>query len=102
MKTFDEQIMEVQAERHRNEFWETRKRIARGESIYTWYCAWCNGYNDGKGKTDGATFDRYCEEQNVAIDFWKRKAIGETHFGEIYSYRHDIGDWEVCYTAKLN
>ena len=94
MKTFDEQIMEVQAERHRNEFWDRTRRNAMGENIYARFLAWCNAYNDGKGKTDGATFDRYCDEQNVAIDFWKRKAIGETHFGERYEWNGT--DWEIA------
>ena len=93
MKTFDEQIRELQAERQRAEHWETQKRIARGENIYAWYCAWCNAYNDGNGKTDGANFDRYCEEQGVAIDFWKRKAIGEKHFGERYEWNGE--KWNI-------
>ena len=92
MKTFDEQIMEVQAERKRAEFWETQKRIVRGEPIYARFVAWCNGYNDGNGKTDGATFDSYCDEQGVAIDFWKRKAIGENHFGERYEWNGEKFD----------
>lgn len=100
MRTFDEQIREVQAERQRNEFWETQKRIARGENIYAWYCAWCNAYNDGNGKTDGETFDRYCDEQGVAIDFWKRKAIGEKHFGERYEWNGE--KWVVHYENKNN
>lgn len=86
MKTFDEQIREVQEERHRNEWWQGQRRVAKGEGIYAWYCAWCNGYNDGNGKTDGDAFDRYCDEQDVEVDFWKRKAIGENHFGERYEW----------------
>lgn len=94
MKTFDEQIREVQGERQRAEHWETQKRIARGENIYAWSCGWCNAYKDGKGKTDGATFDRYCEEQGVAIDFWKRKVIGENHFGERYEWNGK--EWDIA------
>lgn len=93
MKTFEEQIREVQAERKRAEFWESRKRIARGEHIYSRFVAWCNAYNDGNGKKDGETFDRYCEEQGVSIDFWKRKAIGEKHFGERYEWNGE--KWEI-------
>ena len=94
MKTFDEQIREMQAERIRAEFWETQKRIARGENIYAWYRAWGNAYNDGKGKTDGATFDRYCDEPGVAIDFWKRKAIAENHFG--YRFEWNGKEWKIA------
>ena len=93
MKTFDEQIREMQAERQRQEFWDRTHRNARGEYIYARFVAWCNGYNDGNGKTDGATFDRYCDEQDVAIDFWKRKAIGETHFGERYEWNGK--EWNI-------
>ena len=93
MRTFDEQIREVQAERQRAEFWVGSHRLAQGEDIYIRFVAWCNGYNDGNGKTDGATFDRYCDEQGVAIDFWKRKAIGENHFGERYEWNGE--NWEI-------
>ena len=93
MKTFDEQIREMQDERHRNEWWQGQRRLARGEDIWVRFVAWCNGYNDGNGKTDGATFDRYCAEQGVAVDFWKRKAIGENHFGERYEWNGE--KWEI-------
>ena len=93
MKSFDEQIREVQAERKRAKYWETQQRISKGQNVYWWYCGWCNAYNDGSGKTDGGTFDRYCEEQGVAIDFWKRKAIGEKHFGERYEWNGE--KWEI-------
>lgn len=94
MKTFDEQIREMQAERQRYEYLESRKRIARGEPIYARFVAWCNAYNDGKGKTDGATFDRYCQQWGVEVDFWKRKAIGEKHFGERYKWNGK--EWEIA------
>jgi hypothetical protein len=93
MKTFDEQIREVQGERQRAEYWETQKRIARGENIYAWYCAWCNAYNDGKGKTDGATFDRYCDEQGVAIDFGSARRLAKRILANAMSGRAKSGWW---------
>lgn len=40
MKTFDEQIRELQAERHRNEWWSWKRRLAKGEYIWVRFVAW--------------------------------------------------------------
>ena len=41
MKTFDEQIREMQAERHRNEWWAGQRRLEKGEDIWVRFVAWC-------------------------------------------------------------
>lgn len=94
MKTFNEQIQEVQTERQRNRAWVGSHRLTQGEDIYIRFVAWCNGYNDGNGKTDGATFDRYCQQWGIEVDFWKRKAIGENHLGERYEWNGT--NWEIA------
>ena len=93
MKNFDEQIREAMADRREEEFWRMVRFTAKGEDIYARYCAWCNGWLGGKGKTDSATFDRYCQQWGIEVDFWKRKAIGEMHFGERYEWNGT--DWEI-------
>lgn len=93
MKTFDEQIKEVMADRKDKEFWANLRSTAKGEDIYARFVAWCNGWNEGDGKKDGATFDRYCQQWGIEVDFWKRKVIGEKHFGERYEW--DGEKWVV-------
>ena len=51
MKTFDEQIRELQAERHRNEWWAGRRRLSKGEDIWARFVAWC--YGEGRGEWNG-------------------------------------------------
>jgi hypothetical protein len=93
MKTFDEQIMEVMVDRRNEEFWRMQRFTSKGEDIYARFEAWCNAYNGGNGKTDCETFDRYCQQWGIEVDFWKRKAIGENHFGERYKWTGE--KWEI-------
>ena len=43
-QTFEEEISEIRAERHRNESRERQLKEVRGEYIYLDFCVWCNCY----------------------------------------------------------
>ena len=93
MKNFDEQIRELQAERHRNEWWQGQRRLARGEDVWVRFVAWCYGEGHGEWKGDPKRFADYLKANGIELDFWKRKAIGEKHFGERYEWNGE--KWEI-------
>ena len=55
MKTFDEQIRELQDERHSNEWWSGQRRLAKGEDIWVRFVAWCYGEEHGNTASGRAT-----------------------------------------------
>lgn len=65
MKTFDEQIREMQAERQRNEWWAGQRRLSRGEDIYTRFCVWCNAesHPEWKGEPKRGYYEIWFEAQ---------------------------------------
>lgn len=93
-KTFDEQIREMQAERQRNNWWEWQRRVARGEDIYTRFCVWCNAENHPEWKGEPKRFADYLKAHGIELDFWKRKAIAETHFG--YKFEWNGKEWKIA------
>ena len=94
MKTFDEQIREMQDERHRNEWWERRRRLAKGEDIWVRFVAWCYGEEHGEWKGDPKRFADYLKSNGIELDFWKRKAIAENHFG--YRFEWNGKEWKIA------
>ena len=94
MKTFDEQIQEMQDERHRNEWWEGQRRLARGEDIWVRFVAWCNGEGHGEWQGDPKRFAEYLKANGIELDFWRRKAIAENHFG--YRFEWNGKEWKIA------
>lgn len=94
-KTFEEQILQMQDERHRNEWWEGKRRVERGESIYVKFCVWCNAFNYGNGKKDAKLFAKFLKQENIELTFWQRKHLAEKYFGYKYEYDYEKKDWEV-------
>ena len=95
METFDEMIRKAQDERHESEYNKHRRNMIRGEYIYTWFCVWCNAYNNGEGKKDWRTFARYIKENNIAVNWWQRKCIEEKYFGREFAYDYNTGKWYI-------
>ena len=94
-KTFEEQILQMQDERHRNEWWEGKRRVERGESIYVKFCVWCNAFNYGNGKKDAKLFAKFLKQENIELTFWQRKHLAEKYFGYKYEYDYAKNDWEI-------
>lgn len=90
--TFDEQIIELQAERHCNEWWAAQRRMARGEHIYTRYCVWCNAEGKTEWKRNGVRFGEYLKRNGIELNFWQRKSIAEQYFGYRFSWNGE--KWE--------
>lgn len=94
MKTFDEQIREMQNERHRNEWWQGQRRLAKGEDIWVRFVAWCYGEGHGEWKGDPKRFADYLKANGIELDFWRRKAIAENHFG--YRFEWNGKEWKIA------
>lgn len=94
-QTFEEQIRQMQDERHRRERWECKRKQLNGEYIYVNFCVWCNAFNDSKCKNDAKLFAKFLKQENIELTFWQRKHLAEKYFGYKYEYRHDKGDWEI-------
>lgn len=94
-QTFDEQIRQMQEERHRREFYEYQRKQANGEYIYVNFCVWCNAFNDSKGKNDAKLFAKFLKQENIELTFWQRKHLAEKYFGYKYEYDYEKKDWEI-------
>ena len=94
MKTFDEQIREMQDERHRNEWWAGRRRLAKGEDIWVRFVARCYGEEHGEWQDDPKRFADYLKANGIELDFWRRKAIAENHFG--YRFEWNGKEWKIA------
>lgn len=93
MGTFYEQIREMQEERRRAELLEAKQIERLGENVYIRYCIWCNAEGKKDWKKNGVRFGEYLRNHKIELDFWKKKAIAETHFG--YKYSWDGKNWEI-------
>lgn len=79
----------------RKEIERQNLNIARGETIYWRFRAWCNAYKDGKGKEDARVFAEYIKAENIVLTEYQRRCIAETHFGYVFTYNEEKGEWEI-------
>lgn len=94
-QAFEEQIRQMQEERHRRERYEYQRKQVNGEYIYVNFCVWCNAYNDSKGKNDAKLFAKFLKQENIELTFWQRKHLAEKYFGYKYEYDYEKKDWEI-------
>lgn len=94
-QTFEEQIRQMQAERHRGEHYEYQRKQSNGEYIYVNFCVWCNAFKDSKGKNDAKLFAKFLKQENIELTFWQRKHLAEKYFGYKYEYDYEKKDWEI-------
>ena len=54
------------------------------------------GYGEGHGewKGDPKRFADYLKANGIELDFWKRKAIAENHFG--YRFEWNGKEWKIA------
>ena len=94
-QTFEEQVRQLQDERHRRENCESQSNQLHGEYIYVGFRVWCNAFNDGNGKTDPKVFAKWLKKENIELTFWQRKHLAEKYFGYKYEYKHDKQEWKI-------
>jgi hypothetical protein len=69
--------------------------VASGENIYWQFRAWCNAYKNGEGKNDARVFAEFIKENSITLNWYQRKCIAEKHFGYVFTYNYDKGDWDI-------
>ena len=93
-KTFEEEISEIRAERHRNESRERQLKEVRGEYIYLDFCIWCNCYAEQETKQNEKAFAEWLKRENRTLTEYQRRWIAENHFGWQFTWDKQKNEWE--------
>ena len=93
-KTFEEEISEIRAERHRNESRERQLKEVRGEYIYLDFCIWCNCYAEQETKQNEKSFAEWLKRENRTLTEYQRRWIAENHFGWQFTWDKQKNEWE--------
>ena len=93
-QTFEEEISEIRAERHRNEMEQRRLKEVRGEYIYLDFCVWCNCYAEQETKQNGKAFAEWLKRENHTLTEYQRRWIAENHFGWQFTWNEGKKEWE--------
>ena len=93
-KTFEEEISEIRAERHRNESRERQLKEVRGEYIYLDFCVWCNCYTEQETKQNEKAFAEWLKREYRTLTEYQRRWIAENHFGWQFTWNKQKNEWE--------
>ena len=93
-KTFEEEISEIRAERHRNESRERQLKEVRGEYIYLDFCIWCNCYAEQETKQNEKAFAEWLKREYRTLTVYQRRWIAENHFGWQFTWNKQKNEWE--------
>ena len=93
-QTFEEEISEIRAERHRNEREQRRLKEVRGEYIYLDFCVWCNCYAEQETKQNEKAFAEWLKRENRTLTEYQRRWIAENHFGWQFTWNEEKKEWE--------
>ena len=91
--TFEEEISQIRAERHRNEIEQRRLKEVRGEYIYTDFCVWCNCYAAQETKQNEKAFAEWLKRENRTLTEYQRRWIAENHFGWRFTWDKEKKEW---------
>lgn len=93
-QTFEEQIMGIRAERHRNESRERRLKEIRGEYIYTDFCVWLHCQGKSELRNNERAFAEWLKRENRTLTEYQRRWIAENHFGWQFTWNEEKNEWE--------
>ena len=93
-KTFEEQISEIRAERHRNESRERQLKEVRGEYIYTDLCVWLHCQGKSELRNNEKAFAEWLKRENRTLTEYQRRWIAENHFGWQFTWNKQKNEWE--------
>lgn len=93
-QTFEEQIMGIRAERHRNESRERYLKEVRGEHIYLDFCVWCNCQGQAELRNNEKAFAEWLKRENRTLTEYQRRWIAENHFGWQFTWNKQKNEWE--------
>ena len=93
-KTFEEEIIEIRAERHRNESRERQLKEVRGEYIYTDFCIWLHCQGQAELRNNEKAFAEWLKRENHTLTEYQRRWIAENHFGWQFTWNEGKKEWE--------
>ena len=93
-QTFEEEIMEIRAERHRNESKERRLKEVRGEYIYLDFCVWLHCQGQAELRNNEKAFAEWLKRENRTLTEYQRRWIAENHFGWQFTWNKQKNEWE--------
>lgn len=93
-QTFEEQIMEIRAERHSNESRERQLKEVRGEYIYLDFCVWLHCQGQAELRNNEKAFADWLKRENRTLTEYQRRWIAENHFGWRFTWNKQKNEWE--------
>lgn len=93
-KTFEEEIMGIRAERHRNENRERQLKEVRGEYIYLDFCVWLHCQGQSELRNNEKAFAEWLKRENRTLTEYQRRWIAENHFGWQFTWNKQKNEWE--------
>ena len=93
-KTFEEEISEIRAERHRTESRERRLKEVRGEYIYTDFCVWLHCQGQAELRNNEKAFADWLKRENRTLTEYQRRWIAEKYFGWQVTWNKQKNEWE--------
>lgn len=93
-QTFEEQIMGIRAERHRNESIERQLKEVRGEYIYLDFCVWLHCQGKSELRNNEKAFADWLKRENRTLTEYQRRWIAENHFGWQFTWNKQKNEWE--------
>ena len=93
-QTFEEQIMGIRAERHRNEREQRQLKEVRGEYIYTDFCVWLHCQGQAELRNNEKAFAEWLKRENRTLTEYQRRWIAENHFGWQFTWNKQKNEWE--------
>lgn len=93
-ETFEEQIMGIRAERHRNESRGRQLKEVSGEYIYTDFCVWLHCQGKSELRNNEKAFAEWLKRENRTLTEYQRRWIAENHFGWRFIWNKQKNEWE--------
>ena len=93
-QTFEEEISQIRAERHRNESRERHLKEVRGEYIYTDFCVWLHCQDKPELRNNEKAFAEWLKRENRTLTEYQRRWIAENHFGWQFTWNEEKNEWE--------
>ena len=93
-QTFEEEIMQIRAERHQNESRERQLKEVRGEYIYTDFCICLHCQGQAELRNNEKAFAEWLKRENRTLTEYQRRWIAENHFGWQFTWNKQKNEWE--------
>ena len=92
---FEQIANQMHNERIENLNHNYKMRELLGETIYTNFCVWCNGYGEEKDKKNVKKFAKYLKQEKITLTEKQRLHLYKEKFGYKVNYNYDTKLWEI-------